>query len=464
MSGVTALLLWLLMAALLLYLLHRTGRFAGLLLFLFTAPLFWLFVNMVDDQQLVIGHLTVKMTAPAHLLGISYRLLPAAQAFLAFLSALLLLFALLYMLVGERSSWPALAILLLLPLAGLAMVHQFAYAPWWFAVAAVIAAVMIQNGHFGSTIAAQRTLLFPVLVVPFWFALPPLLDKAALDPVHRQALHTAYLLVTIVLFLLSGAFPFHGAQSMQDEDSTPLGIAFWWLVSEAAWLFMFQRATTLWPAWFHAAHMDTLLLWGGLLTMGWAGFAGLFSRDLGRLWRYAALAEWGSLLLLLSREGTLTVALLWLFAGRVISLAGSGALLTVLARQRHSLSLEKLSGWASLFPFTVAMLILSLFSLLGAPLTAGFGPHWAVYQTLSTYQISWGVLFLSVTLAITIGVLRSVVALAASSPWADTHLPRESYWNVLLALLVMAGIWAGFIYADRFGPWLRWALASLLTG
>ena len=467
MTGVTGLFLWLLVAASLVYLLHRGGRLAGLLLCMLTLPLFWLAINMVDDQHLIIGRWTVVLAAPTHLLGVTYQLMPAAQVFLAFLSALLLLFAILYMLLGGHSAWPALAILLLVPLSGLAMVRQFAFQPWWFAIAAVIAAVMIQNGRLGSTITAQRTLLFPILAVPFLFVLPQLLDKAALNPVHQQPLHTAYWLVTIVLFLLSGAFPFHGALVMQDEDDAPLNIAFWWLVSEAAWLFMFQRAATLWPAWFQSAHMDTLLLWGGLLTIGWAGFAGLFSRDLGRLWSYAALAEWGSLLLLLSRNGTLTLALLWLFVGRAISLSSSGALLTILSRQRHALTLEKLHGWARLFPFTAAMLILSLLSLLGAPLTAGFGPHWAVYQTLSTYQTSWGLLFLLATFAITIGILRSVVVLAATLPSSEGRAipwPNESRWNVLLALLVMVGIIAGFIYAAQFGPWLRYALASLLTG
>ncbi len=463
MSGVALIWLWLLATAILLYLLHRNERISGILAVLLLVPLLWLVGSFVDNQRLVVGQLTVKLAGAQQFLYTHYRLAPPTQPFLAFLLIITSLFGLSWIFLGKRSAWPALTALALAALVGFATVRDIANAPWWLAITAVIAAVMIQGGQPGNSIAGQRTLLFPVLAVPLFLALPHFLGQAALDPVHHHFLQTAYFLMAATLLLLSNAFPLHGARPAQGKEGYPPGVAFWWIASEAAWLYLFQQTTNLWPGWWQATHMSTILLWVGLLSIGWAGFAGFFNNHLGLLWSYAALAEWGAILVLVSREGSLTMGLLWLFLSRALALVGSSSLLAVVARRKRDLSMMAIRGLTRHLPLTLAALFIALLSLLGAPLTLGFGPHWMVYQTLQQQQLAWGMLFLVTTFGLSISVLRATAQSVEPLPLEAKSLLPESRSEKVLALLVMGGILAGFVYTSAFAPLLRWALAALLS-
>ncbi len=59
-----------------------------------------------------------------------------------------------------------------------------------------------------------------------------------------------------------------------------------------AYPFVYQQ--TDWPLW---------LSWLGLLTTVWGGVAAIGANNAGRLWSYAALSDWGLIIVVLAAPG-----------------------------------------------------------------------------------------------------------------------------------------------------------------
>lgn len=186
-----------------------------------------------------------------------------------------------------------------------------------------------------------------------------------------------------VLLLLT-PFPLHGAWPATSESSPPAAtllvsllyqLAVLHLAAQTLSTFPFVFRQTDWPLWLGAL---------GLLTALWGGIAAIGAVHAGRLWGYAAMHDWGLIVLALATPGLRSWTLvLFLFGLRAVSMFTSAVGLSALQNQAKSLEMQNLRGLGLRMPWNSAAVLLGGLGLVGFPLTAGFAGHWAALQTLA---------------------------------------------------------------------------------
>jgi NADH-quinone oxidoreductase subunit N len=139
------------------------------------------------------------------------------------------------------------------------------------------------------------------------------------------------------------------------------------------------------------------------VTMLYGAFAALAQHDLKRILAYSSITHAGYAtigVLTLSRQG-LSATLLYLMTYAVGTIAAFGVVIAVERRRRGEVTLATLRGLGRTSPLLAGILALSLLSLAGLPLTAGFIGKLEVFRAGVTAGLTWLVL---------IGVLSSLVA------------------------------------------------------
>jgi NADH-quinone oxidoreductase subunit N len=139
------------------------------------------------------------------------------------------------------------------------------------------------------------------------------------------------------------------------------------------------------------------------VTMLYGAFAALAQHDVKRILAYSSITHAGYAtigVLTLSRQG-LSATLLYLMTYAVGTIAAFGVVIAVERRRRGEVTLATLRGLGRTSPLLAGILALSLLSLAGLPLTAGFIGKLEVFRAGVTAGLSWLVL---------IGVLSSLVA------------------------------------------------------
>ena len=138
-------------------------------------------------------------------------------------------------------------------------------------------------------------------------------------------------------------------------------------------------------------------------TMLYGAFAALAQHDVKRILAYSSITHAGYAIigvLTLSRAG-LSATLLYLLTYAVGTIAAFGVVIAVERRRRGEVTLTNLRGLGRTSPLLAGILSLSLLSLAGLPLTAGFIGKLEVFRAGVSAGLTWLVL---------IGVLSSLVA------------------------------------------------------
>jgi len=257
-------------------------------------------------------------------------------------------------------------------------------APVLFIMLTALSVYVLHGGRQGNLNAGVRLLIPPVLATPLLLVGGWWLEQIPLNPQDLVFTQTAGTLIGLGFLVLLTPFPLHGAWSASSESSSPaaalivslfyqLGVLY--LAAQALNLYPFIFRQTDWPVWMSAL---------GLLTAIWGGVAAMGTTHAGRLWGYAAIHDWGLILLAMTapelRSWTLV---LFLFALRVISMITSAIGLIALERQVGSLEMQRLRGVGLRMPWSSAAVLLGGLGLVGFPLTAGFAGHWAALQSLA---------------------------------------------------------------------------------
>uniref|UniRef100_A0A7C1JQ33 NADH:quinone oxidoreductase/Mrp antiporter transmembrane domain-containing protein n=1 Tax=Caldilinea aerophila TaxID=133453 RepID=A0A7C1JQ33_9CHLR len=257
-------------------------------------------------------------------------------------------------------------------------------APVLFIMLTALSVYVLHGGRQGNLNAGVRLLIPPVLATPLLLVGGWWLEQIPLNPQDLVFTQTAGTLIGLGFLVLLTPFPLHGAWSASSKSSSPaaalivglfyqLGVLY--LAAQALNLYPFIFRQTDWPVWMSAL---------GLLTAIWGGVAAMGTTHAGRLWGYAAIHDWGLILLAMAapelRSWTLV---LFLFALRVISMITSAIGLIALERQVGSLEMQRLRGVGLRMPWSSAAVLLGGLGLVGFPLTAGFAGHWAALQSLA---------------------------------------------------------------------------------
>jgi formate hydrogenlyase subunit 3/multisubunit Na+/H+ antiporter MnhD subunit len=369
---------------------------------------------------------------------VSLQIGAATQALLTFLLiTAAVVFILAWLTYQGRTFYPFGLILVAL-WAGVAMVHPLTLAPGVIVLAAIVSVFLIQAGKAGETRGAWRQLLFPSLAVPLFLIAAWYIEQAPLNPDDQTPFTIAgWLLITGFVLLLQPV-PLHVAIPTIAGQAPPVVAAFLWIGGQTTVLFLLQRFIVTYPWLAAAVDSARWLLWLGVLTALLAGGLSATQSSLGRYFGYAALFDYGVLLVAMALRGTAGLpTAIWLALTRGLALLTIAAGAALIRHHMESDRLDRIGGAISRLPMAVLALIAGGFALIGLPLTAQFASRWALFQLLAEIDPRWVLLLLFGATGVVIGTVRA--GRACFGPLSGSPVEREP-WGLTLAAFVLVAL------------------------
>lgn len=430
--------------ALLTYLLRSWETLIGLLAAAFTGGLgLWLWrVDLSNPLiRLPLGGRVLDISAPLTRLEFTFQLQPGAApilmtAFLMAAGAFLLTVA-----ISQGRSFVPFTLVLLAGYVAVTLMTAGPLAPPFLVPIGLVAlncvgVFILQAGRLTHPGGPLRTLTpsilaFPLFLVAYWY-----IQQIPLNPQDNSAEITATRLLTFGLLLLLMPVPLHSAQPATAQSAPPVVTALVTLLYQLSLLHLLFRVINSFPFVAQVGPFEVWMTWAGLATTVWGGIAAAGSSHPGRLWGYAALHDWGLILMILAVPGLRSWPLaLFLFGLRIVSMLTAAAGLSALEHHVGGMSLGRLQGAGNRLPWNSAAFLLGGLGLTGFPLSAGFTGHWTALQIIA--ENDWRPA--AVVLFASVGAIWGFVRLTRIlfGPLENRFLLRERLVSVALALCML---------------------------
>lgn len=294
---------------------------------------------------------------------------------------------------------------------------------------------------------------FPFFLIAVWYS-----DLILLNPQDSELYQAMGWLLSLGLILLLAPAPLHNSQPVSAQHSPPLALALVTLLYQLSVLTLLFRLGIQFP---YISEVSPFVLWltvGGTLTALWGGVAAAATLHPGRLWGYAALHDWGVLLLLLAVPGDESWPLaLFLFGLRGVSMVTVAVALAQLSQSAQGMEPEQLQGVGSRRPWTTIAFLLGGLGLAGFPLTAGFSGRWSALQATAENDWVLAAVVLLASAGVAFGFIRLVRVLFG--PLQNRLIPREQVGTVAVAMLwILLAVTLALAPQTLDAP-MRWALA-----
>jgi len=251
--------------------------------------------------------------------------------------------------------------------------------------------------------------------------------------------------------LVDAVFPFHTWAPMIAGDGHPYASAFILFIFPVAIAFIGLDYIALYSQLCVSPVICSGFRAAGVIVIVFAGLWAAFQSHLGRILGFAAIMQIGTILLIISlREKTeLNPLYLGIFFAQLVpqslSLALWGLSLVTIKRHSPDLRFRSSQGIARRFPFAAAGVILSLFSLAGLPMLAGFPVGVIVWSSLSNISLNAALLVLVGNLFLFIAGLRTLAVFVMNTGGETWGISERGLNLALLSIGCLAIILIGLL-------------------
>ncbi len=420
-----------------LYLLRRLEPVASLLAAGLSALLAVGLWRLPLDVPVKLLGRAVDLARPLIWQGLTLQITPASRTLLVFLLAVAAITFLLAWRTYQGYTFYPFGLVLVALWGVVALLQPLTLAPFAMVLAAFVAVFLIQAGRPGDTSGAWRQLLFPTLALPLFIVAIWYMDQAPLNPDDPTPCRVASWLIIGGFVLLLQLAPLHVALPAMARQAPPVVAAFLWIGRQSVTLFLLQRFLVTYPWLSEAVDSAQWLLWLGLFTALLGGVLAGVQTRLGRLIGYAALYDYGILVVALGLRGTAGLpTTIWLLLTRTIALLTMATGAAALRHYMESDRFDRLTGAVSRLPGATIALIIGGLGLAGMPLTAQFASRWALLQLVGENDPRWVALLLFGAFGVLVGVVRA--GWACFGNLSASPVEREPRSLALLALLLLA--------------------------
>lgn len=415
---------------------------------------FWLFPNGV----------TVDLTSPITRFGYTFRLQEANAPIVAMNLAIAAAALLLAARTTADRNFPAVTWLLVTGYSLLALIVAGPIAP---ALASPILLVMLtalgifalQGNRSANPTGPVRMLIPPILAAPVFFVATWYVDQLPLNPQDATLPQITGGLLGLGLLLLLMPFPLHTGQPAAASTAAPPATLLVYLLGQLAVLHLAGQLLASYPFMLTETDWAILLAIFGLMTAVWGGVAAIGATTAGQLWGYAALHDWGLIIMVLAAPGVQSWTLvLFLFGLRAVSMFTAAAGLETLEQHLDRLDFASLRGVGSRLPWNSAAFLLGGLGLLGFPLSAGFAGHWSALQQVAALDWRPAAVVLLASGVAVFGFVR--IARDMFDAQSNLSVPRERVASITLAILALAVTIAVGIAPQLLNDYVGRALAA----
>lgn len=361
--------------------------------------------------------LTIRSTWTV--LGRTLALEPVDRLGLAFIYGQAALLFLASRLIEPTRLYLPLGLLILGLLSAALFIQPFVFAALFFELAAALAVFLLADERHRATRGALRYFVFMTLGMIFILVTGWLLEAIKASPDDPTLTLRATLTLAVGFAIVLGIAPFHSWLPVVAEDAPALSTTFVLTVMHFPVVLLTLQFLTTYP-WLsqNPAVERALTLAGGSMALLGAVF--VFSqRNVGRTLGYVVMLDIGALLLGMGLGTVIGIeSVLATLALRGIAISGWGmglAQLRSAARARGAAAngdeFDNLRGVGRRQPFAAALVVLSLLSLAGFPLTAGFAGRWALLYQLAQIHPTSALFLLIGTASVGLVCARGLAAL-----------------------------------------------------
>ncbi|RYZ94877.1 MAG: NADH-quinone oxidoreductase subunit N, partial [Sphingobacteriaceae bacterium] len=255
--------------------------------------------------------------------------------------------------------------------------------------------------------------------------------------------HTGLLLIIVGLCFKVGAAPFHFWTPDVYEGSPTLITTFMSTVVKTAGFAAFLRLFSASFAPLSDFWMPVLLVIT-ILTLFIGNITALYQQSFKRMLAFSSISHAGYLLFAIVALGSASAGSVFIYASAysVASIIAFGALILV-QQQTGSDSFDSFNGLSAKNPFLALTLTVSMLSLAGIPLTAGFiGKFFMFSGALSHYQI-WLVIIAVVNAIISIFYYFRVIIAMYFRSAERNELAVPGYYGFVLGISALVTIIIG---------------------
>lgn len=350
---------------------------------------FWQVDMSQPIQQLPLVGTDVALTSPLVRFGFTLQMTAGSIPILAGTMGLAALAFFLSLRTEHGSGFVPSTLALVTGYVGLALISAGPIAPALLAPLFLIglSSMSVFVFHAGRPIRSEgplRLLIPPVLAFPLFLISAWYIAQIPLNPQDVTTTQTAAQLLSIGILLLLAPAPLHSALPDTAQVAPPIVTALLTLLYQLALLHLIFRIISTFPFITQETTFGLWLTWAGLATAVWGGVAAAGAAHPGRLWGYAALHDWGVILMVLAVPGVTSWPLvLFLYSLRAVSMLTAAVGLSVLEAESNGFETERLQGIGTRMPWNSAAYLLGGLGLVGFPLSAGFTGHWAAMQIVA---------------------------------------------------------------------------------
>lgn len=325
-------------------------------------------------------------------------------------------------------------------------VEPFLYAALLIEMAALVSVPLLASPGKTPGRGVMRFLVFQTLGMPFLLFTGWFLSGLETTPSDPVLIFRATVLISLGFIFLLGVFPFHTWIPLLAEESHPYTAAFiFFLLPMTILLFGLEFLDRF--AWLRLS-TDVLLLTrtvgGAMVLLG--GIWAAFQRHLGRMMGFAVMVEIGFSLLAISAGLSSgepfpleTFYALLLPRGLALGIWGLG--LTVVQLKTGDLQYRSVQGIARILPIACMGVVLANFSMAGFPLLAGFPPHLALWNGLSSLNPYAALAALVGSAGLLFGGLRTLAVLVmgpSDQLWQRSETAGQALLLGLGAIAILA--------------------------
>jgi len=416
-----------------LFFLHQ--RFAPLIAGAVSAILALIALIFPIDTALLLGSISIKISASVQFFGRSFALNTADGPLIAIIYGLAALWFFGTEASGTANRFVSLGLMIVAFLTASIAVEPFLFAALLLDMAAMLAIPLLVPVYQRPGRGVIRFLTYQTLAMPFILFSGWMLAGVEASPGDVGTTLQAGTILGLGFAFLLGVFPLYNWIPMLMEEASPYVTGFLlWVLPTFTIIFalgFLDRYT-----WLRTSpQLSNAIQFAGVFMVATGGLFASQQKHIGRIMGYAAIVEAGLLILAMGLKSTEVVNITFLLLiPRGLELAVWALALSIIKRKAYSLRFSEVQGMARSYPIAVATLILAHLSMTGFPLLAGFPSRLALWQELArqslvtSFWVFFGLL----------GLLIAVIRTLAVFVMADEKKAWE--WNESWMQTTMLGL------------------------
>jgi NADH:ubiquinone oxidoreductase subunit 2 (subunit N) len=409
------------------------------------------------DTALLIGPVSMKISASVQFLGRSFVLSTADGPLLALIYGLAALWFFGTQASGTAHRFVSLGLMIFSLLVASIAVEPFLFAALLLEMAAMLVVPLLVPLHQKPGRGVIRFIIHQTLAMPFILFSGWMLAGVEASPGDISLTTQAGTMLGLGFAFLLAIFPLYHWVPMLAEETSPYATGFLlWVLPLFTIIFALGFLDRY--AWLRTSpQLSAVIQFAGIFLVVSGGFFAAVQRHLGRMMAYAAIAETGLAILAMGLKSSEVVNIVFLLLlPRGLELVVWALGLSIFKQNVFSLHFTDLQGIARKYPIATAAVVVAHLSMTGFPVLAGFPPRLALWQELAERSLSASFWVFIGVLGLLIGAVRTLAVLTMT----DEHADWVTYESRMHTAMLGIGV-AGLVILGVFPQLTQVLLAGL---